>query len=650
MSLPAPNLDDRRFQDLVDDAKRLVQQRCPEWTDHNVSDPGVTLIEAFAQMTDQLLYRLNRVPERHYVKFLELIGVELFPPTAATVDVTFRLSAPQSDTVHIPPGTEVATVQSEVQTAVVFTTTRGLALPSVERNRVLTRAVNADHLDHSVGLDAGAEFFAFSQVPQPGDAMLVGLSEAAPRCAVSIAIDCDVDGIGVDPSDPPLRWEAWTGDEWLPCELESDGTGAFNRRGEVILHVPDGHETAIMGGQRGAWLRCLVEPARAGQPAYTASPVIRSVTASVVGGTTSAVNAEIVTDEVIGLGDGTPGQRFQLQRTPVVPGAGALRIEVANEEGWQSFEVVESFAGSGPEDKHCTIDYVNGQIQFGPMLRLADGTVHHHGAAPGQGQAVRIREYLTGGGRAGNVARNTVQVMKTSIPYINRVTNRRAAQGGVDGETLENAKTRGPIMLRTRDRAVTAEDFEHITREAAPELARVRCVTPTGPEDSGGVRVLVVPSVATDRGRIDFGQLIPAEQTMRKITEHLDQRRIIGTRVIVEPPLYQGVTIVARVRSAAGAETELVEERSLEALYNAFNPFTGEGVHSEGWPFGRAIGLGDVYSVLQQVEGVNYIVDVRLFAADPVTGERGDAVQQINVDANSLAFSFDHQILVEEGE
>ncbi len=62
MALPAPNLDDRRFQELVDDAKRLVQQRCPEWSDHNVSDPGVTLIELFAWMTDQVVYRLNRVP------------------------------------------------------------------------------------------------------------------------------------------------------------------------------------------------------------------------------------------------------------------------------------------------------------------------------------------------------------------------------------------------------------------------------------------------------------------------------------------------------------------------------------------------------------------------------------------------------------
>ena len=97
MALPAPNLDDRRFQDLVDDAKRLVQQRCPEWTDHNVSDPGVTLIETFAYMVDQLLYRLNRVPDRHYLTFLDLIGVAPFPPTAAATDVTFWLSAPQPD-------------------------------------------------------------------------------------------------------------------------------------------------------------------------------------------------------------------------------------------------------------------------------------------------------------------------------------------------------------------------------------------------------------------------------------------------------------------------------------------------------------------------------------------------------------------------
>ena len=127
MPLPAPHLDDRTFQSLVDDAKRLVQQRCPEWTDHNVHDPGVTLIETFAYMVDQLLWRLNRVPDRTYVKFLDLLGVRLRPPTAARVPVTFWLSAPQQTTLDVPAGTQVATARTESE-PVVFTTLDDLAI------------------------------------------------------------------------------------------------------------------------------------------------------------------------------------------------------------------------------------------------------------------------------------------------------------------------------------------------------------------------------------------------------------------------------------------------------------------------------------------------------------------------------------------
>ncbi|MEI5036260.1 hypothetical protein RB201_37235 [Streptomyces sp. S1A(2023)] len=128
MTLPSPHLDDRTFQGLVDEAKRLVQQRCPEWTDHNVSDPGVTLIEAFATMVDQLVYRVNRVPEKSYLTFLDLIGVQLHPPTAAHTEVTFRLSAPRPEPVLVRAGTEVATVRTETEEAVVFTTSEPLSI------------------------------------------------------------------------------------------------------------------------------------------------------------------------------------------------------------------------------------------------------------------------------------------------------------------------------------------------------------------------------------------------------------------------------------------------------------------------------------------------------------------------------------------
>src|SRR6202023_1132913 len=128
MALPVPNLDDRRFQDLVDDAKRLVQQRCPEWTDHNVSDPGVTLIETFAWMAAQVLYRLNRVPERNYVKFLELIGVRLFPPTAARAAITFWLAGPQPAPPPIRPGPHGATPRPDPDEAIAFTTVGALPI------------------------------------------------------------------------------------------------------------------------------------------------------------------------------------------------------------------------------------------------------------------------------------------------------------------------------------------------------------------------------------------------------------------------------------------------------------------------------------------------------------------------------------------
>src|SRR5512143_1885491 len=122
MPLPAPNLDDRTFQQIVDDTKRQIALRCPEWTDHNVSDPGVTLIELFAWMTEMLLYRVNQVPEKMYVKFLELLGVRLDPPRAAQAPVTFYLSAPQPNIVVIPADTEIATVRTETSPAIIFTT------------------------------------------------------------------------------------------------------------------------------------------------------------------------------------------------------------------------------------------------------------------------------------------------------------------------------------------------------------------------------------------------------------------------------------------------------------------------------------------------------------------------------------------------
>jgi predicted phage baseplate assembly protein len=648
MALPVPNLDDRRFQDLVDDAKRLVQQRCPEWTDHNVSDPGVTLIEAFAWMTDQLLYRLNRVPDRHYVKFLELIGVRLFPPAAARGAVTFWLSAPQPDTVRIAGGTQVATIRTETDEAVVFTTLDDLPIVPVTVAHVLTSTDGKQHLDRTTEALNGRDFAAFDAPPKPGDLLLVGLSEAAPSNAVRLDFRCTIEGVGVDPTWPPLAWEAWTGDAWTPCDLERDSTGGLNRDGEVVVHVPGGHTASVVEKLRAGWLRARVTEPEEGQPFYSAPPSVRGVAASTVGGTTDAVHADIAADEIVGASEGVAGQRFLLRRRPVVPGDRPTSVRVADdEEGWQEWTQVADFSASGPDDRHFVLDAVAGEISFGPAVREADGSVRGYGAVPPKGSRVKVDVYLTGGGRLGNLAPRTISVLKSSIPYVSRVENRRAMAGGVDGEDIEDAKVRGPITLRTRGRAVTTEDFEHLAREVAPELARVRAVAAGEGADAGSVRVLVVPSAPAEGGRLRFEQLVPSEDTLARVASRLDETRVVGTRVIVEPPVYRGITIVARLRARPRVTPAHLQEDALAALYGYFNPITG-GPEGGGWPFGRPAQVGEVYSVLQRLRGTELVEDVRLFGADPITGQRGQATQRLDLEPHALVFSYEHQLMVEE--
>jgi predicted phage baseplate assembly protein len=642
MPLPAPNLDDRRFQDLVDEAKRLVQQRCPEWTDHNVSDPGVTLIETFAFMVDQLFYRLNQVPQLHYLRFLELLGVRLFPPTAARGDVTFWLSAARDTDVVVPAGAQVASVRTDAEEPVVFTTERALHVVPCTLARVMTAAADGQPVDRTDDLLAGAGVVCFGATPQAGDAVYFGLSAAVPSCAVLLRLACSTEGVGVDPRDPPWRWEAWDGDGWAECEVGEDTTGGFNKAGDVVLHLPATHAASLVGRQRAGWVRCRVTEPEAGQPLYHASPRVAAVLASTVGGTVPAVHAEVVHGEVVGISEGVPGQRFPLARRPVVAADEPLVVEVAGGDGWHEWREVATFAGSGKDDRHVMLDRVAGELVFGPVVRDPDGGWVHYGAVPAKGAPVRLPQYRTGGGRRGNVARDVLQVMRDPVPFVSTVTNRRPATGGVDGESVSDAAKRGPLLLRTLDRAVTAEDYEQLAREAAPDAARVRCVPVD--ESAESVRVLVVPAVA-DGAELAFADLVPPPAMLGRISRYLDERRCLGARVCVEPPFYQGVTVVAQLSARARTSPEALRERATRALYGYLDPVRG-GPAGTGWPFGRPVHSGEVFAVLQKLSGVELVEDVRLFGADPASGERGGAVQRLDLPPNALVFSYGHQVRV----
>jgi predicted phage baseplate assembly protein len=655
MPLPAPDLDDRRFQDLVDEAKRFVQRRCPEWTDHNVSDPGITLIETFAHMTDQLLFRLNQVPDRMYVTFLNLIGLRMLPPTPARAPVTFWLSSPARARLTIAAGTRVGTLRTATAESIVFTTREELAVVPCTLAKVRTPA-EAESEDAGAGETAdrtrlladGRPFPAFRRRPAIEDALLVGLSDPVPGCAIRLGFRGRVEGVGVNPKHPPLTWEAWTGEDWAPCEVGLDETGGLNTSGAILLHVPPGHQASVVEGDRAGWIRARIIEPEEGQPPYSDSPVVDGLTVCTVGGTAEAVHAEPAGLEALGQAEGVPGQQFPLRLSPVLAGYGSPVVETSSADGWVEWTEVEHFADSGPEDLHFALDPVSGHVLFGPAVREADGSLRRYGAMPDKGAEVRIRGYATGGGAGGNVPTGSICRLKSSVPSVSAVENLRPAHGGVDGESLEEAKARGPMLVRSRGRAVTAEDYEILAREAAPEVARVRCV-PAGRDDAeaGAVRVLIVPAAAAPEGRILFENLVPPETTLSRVADSLDRTRVVGARVVIEPPLYRGITVVARLVARPRVNGERVRADALDILYRYLNPLPGGGPDGAGWPFGRPVQAGEIFGRLQQVQGVELVEDVRLFSADPITGVRGKEAARIDLDANSLVFSYEHQVRVE---
>ncbi|MCX2954574.1 putative baseplate assembly protein [Lentzea sp. NEAU-D7] len=647
MAIPAPNLDDRRFQDLVDDAKRMVMRRCPEWTDHNVSDPGVTLIETFAFMVDQLLYRLNRVPDRMYLKFLDLIGLRLIPPAAASVDVTFWLSSAAHTELLVPAGTVTATLRTETQESTAFSTVAPLMIVPCELSTARTQDAGVEEsADRAEQMRLGLSFPAFGHVPEIGDLVLIGLTDSVPNCAVSLDFECRIEGVGVDPTRPPLEWEAWTGEGWDHCEVDRDETGGLNRAGSVVLHVPAGHRMSVIGGDRAGWIRARVIDQGEDGPRYSSSPIIDSIAACTIGGTVRSIHAEIVEDDVLGTAEGVAGQRFPLSRVPVLSGVVDPVLQVSDGDGWQEWTRVDDFTGSDPSSTHYVLDPVAGEVIFGPVVREPDGTLRQRGAVPPQDAVVRMEIYTTGGGREGNVGVGAISTLKSSIPFVSDVENRLAAQGGVDGETLDQAKDRGPLLLRTRSRAVTAEDYVAITREMAPELTRVYCLTAgEGDAQAGSVRVLIVPAAAQDEHRIALHDLVPREDTLSRIAAKLDEVRLIGTRVLVEPPTYRGITVVADVVGRKGTDARDVRSKTLDKLYEYLNPLTG-GPSGTGWPFGRSVLVGELFAVLQQLPGIDYVEDVKLFSANPVTGLRGPVARKVELEPRSLVFSYEHQVRV----
>lgn len=636
-----PRIDDRDFDDLRKELKARIPRYTDEWTDVNESDPGTTLIELFAWLAEMQLYRMNKVPQLNYLKFLELLGIELQPAMPARTEITFATTdAPPGPVILVPPGTQVSADTDEGP--LIFETERPLyALAATIADILVDDGVT--RVSHRPPEEGPADpFHPFTEVPQTGRGMWLGFASDGDfpgRVEIDLAIEMEVERAApaaVSCSSPArvesaqLAWDYWDGREWLSLEVLEDETRAFARSGHVFLRSPEAGAMARHAfgpsGETLFWIRVRILTS-----SYESAPRIESIRTNTV----PAIQAETILGEVLGGSDGTIDQEFFVESTPVLAGSLEITVDATGED--DTWSEVADLIGSSPGDPHFVVNRTTGRIRFG---NGRNGAVP--GGNPDNLSNITATRYRSGGGAIGNVAAGAVSQLLRPIDGIDDggVANVRAAHSGRDEETLEEALRRAPAALRSQERTVTASDFEAGAREVGA-IRRAKALPLHHPDFPGAEIPGVVSVIVVPEG--DRPDPIPSEASLRAVCEHLEPRRLLTTELYVLPPRYRHVEVIADVFVNSNVSALDVKEAIVSALSHYLHPLTG-GDEGTGWPFGGTVFFSRLFQRIFEVGtgGVDAIERLAL----RVDGVAIDPCTDVPIGADELVYSTDHEVQI----
>jgi hypothetical protein len=484
--------------------------------------------------------------------------------------------------------------------------------------------------------------------PAPGERLVTVFLDVQPPLPEEVAAEPLTEASLADPA--RIAWEYASGASWAPLGA-ADETQTLSRPGLVTFVGPPEKARGSAFGRDLTWLR-----ARWQEGVFPLPPRLRRVLPA----TTWAAQVTTVANETLGSSSGDPGQSFVTAQTPVQPGeqvvvgetqlpppleaqavvmaeeAGATAVTASTEgqpaQTWVSWQAVPDFYDSGPRDRHYTLDPLSGELRFG------DGA---HGMIPPPGQNnIRI-SYRTGGGEQGNREAGTVVELKSSVPYIDSVTNHVPAQGGAPAEPVERVKARGPHVLRHRGRAVAAEDLEDLALAASADVARAAAIVPLfnpgdlwidpgeGPRQAhkdahaGRMGVVIVP------GDIRAARPVPSLGLLLEADQYLRSRCPPTAALWVAGPEWIAVDVTAQLAVSSPEAADPVRDRAGAALAQFLHPLAG-GPRGQGWEFGRWPRASLLSALLEGLDGVDHLVSLEV-SYRPDTADEGLRMKLVEI-------------------
>lgn len=695
MGLELPSLDDRSYDDLLEDALARLPTRTDEWTDHNPSDPGIAILETLAWAAESSIYQLDRVTGRHRRQYLELLGVRPRPPQPASLRLAVERPSDGPDVVEAGEPLAARTGAGDVAS---FAAADDLVRSPASVVRVVARHRDG-RSDHTTANDAdGLDYPAFGPAAREGSALYLGFD--ADPFAGGRALHLDVDYHDRDleppathgsatptvrPPDPvsvrdgpesgasaaddvlsepdafepsvAVDWQYptdledwWDHDAWASLGVPTDETRQLYRGGRVALAPPgdpdrDDGTARLLGAERPRhWLRCVVV-----EDGHEVAPRLDAIRTNVLRATHRQERGPETLTRTDGRAETTahPDQTFEFEHAPVL----AATVTVGGEE-WRR---VPTLAGSGPGDRHYVLDAAAGTVRFG------NGTT---GAVPEAGRAVVATSYVTGGGSAGNVPADADWAFPDRQASVAPL---EAASGGSDAETADEALARLRRDRKRAHRAVTREDVREVAA-STPGLRVARTDVRREPDESAGrdgvgstgtpadhaaggdgsgaarragdacaphgtLRVVVVPESRRDRP-------VPSEGFREAVARHLERHRLLGDRVAVDRPEYVGIGVDATVEAADGAGGRDLPGAVEAALREFLHPL--DGYDGAGWPFGRPVHESELHETVADVPGVGCVrrLDVR------ATGRFDRTASGVAIPPGALVYSTGHDVTV----
>jgi hypothetical protein len=645
-----PNLDDRTWQDLVDEMRALIPKYAPHWTDHNPSDLGITLIELFAWLAEQLIYRLNRVPEKNYIAFLNLLGITRDPATPARAFLSFKVDDVERT---VPGGTQVQTTGTETAPPIVFETDESLLVLPTDLGAVLLFENDAGYADLSAQITRAPVRPLTIRVPGNGTRILcLGFTRAARKAMQLLLLFSSPvrRGSGDDPPEVVITWllpeankkpSAWTTKalDLAPTDFQypvaqwlENGTVSCTPPATWSSQVPINWSPDIrpVGGSGPAgphfWLAIRLQN-------RLAAPVLIGID-QILFNAISARNALSVTEDApeIFRASGQPYQRFSLTHQPlfVQPEAAShpSRLQVKVGPDLQHLETWESVDDFPPTNASVyRFESVTGEIQFGNFdTRTNTG----RGRIPPDSSTIVATYRYVAGGTGGNVPAGALSVLRQSprIAGIKAVTNLAPAYGGSDEEPIEETLRRAPQELRIRSRAVTAEDYAFLAREASTDVASAACLQPRTSETGtpwlyanidrapGKVTVVIVPRYGLDNPRPQ-----PSADLLREVHAYLERRRDLTAELVVRGPVYLPIRVHATITlfgriGDTGVNPAALEEELQRRVADFLHPTRG-GVDGQGWAVGQPVHVSDLYTVLMPPPDLGFVSVLELSALLP---------------------------------